>query len=358
MKKKKFTDIQIRFEKQQRWKQFTYGLIARSSSGTLEGGRLSQSCLNAWWGTIKRDSARSLEIQKFNEAFWRAAFYSFIWLYGIWVGARESWLFDMRAIWGGWPLNQVATPEVKWYYMLSFGHYVHLFVTQFFEPKRKDWWEMFIHHIVTMLLIFFSWIVNFARIGVVVLLCHDGSDIFLEVAKIFNYLKYGTLCDTMFSLFALAFFVGRLVLYPWRVVYVALAIGAEQVGIWRGFYIFVGLLFMLQLLHIFWFYTIMCMVYSFVATGGVEKDVREETESEAEEVTGESKEMNNASNNNEVDLTSTAAAAAAATDAELTQQKVVESSIERAAEVSSSLRQRTTNEENGRTTRSKSKGRT
>lgn len=69
--------------------------------------------------------------------------------------------------------------------------------------------------------------------------------------------------------------------------YVAVVLGAEQVGIWRGFYIFVGLLIVLQVLHLFWFYTIACMVYSFVATGGVEKDVREETESEAEEVTGE-----------------------------------------------------------------------
>jgi hypothetical protein len=145
---------------------------------------------------------------------------------------------------------------------------------------------MFIHHIVTMLLLFFSYLVNFLRIGVVVLLCHDGSDVFLELAKLFNYLKMGSLCDVTFSVFALAFFVGRLVLYPWRVVYVAVVLGAEQVGIWRGFYIFVGLLLVLQVLHLFWFYTIACMVYSFAATGGVEKDVREETESEPEETTG------------------------------------------------------------------------
>lgn len=285
LKKKKYTSIQIRVEKQQRWKEFCAGVIAASSE--KPGGAVTIAQLNAWWGVIKSDSARSLELQKFNEAFWRFGFYTFIWVYGIWVGLRESWLTDMYAIWGGWPLEQVVSNEVRWYYFLSMGHYIHLFVTQFFEPKRKDWWEMFIHHIVTMLLLFFSYFVQFTRIGVIVLLCHDGSDIFLELAKLFNYLKMGTLCDVTFSVFALAFFIGRLVIYPWRVLYVAIVIAALQVGVWRTYYIFISLLLVLQVLHIFWFYTIACMVYSFVATGNVEKDVREETDSEAESYFGD-----------------------------------------------------------------------
>lgn len=287
LKKKKKTPFEIRLEKQQRWKSFSTKVIASAADGTKEGGKITQAQLNGWWGTIKNDSARTLELMKFTEAFWRFSFYTLIFMYGIYVGLRESWLTDMRAIWGGWPLEQGASTEVRWYYFLSMGIYIHLFVTQFFEPKRKDWWEMFIHHIVTMLLIFFSYIVSFVRIGVVVLLCHDGSDIFLELAKLFNYLKLNTLTDITFTIFAIAFFVGRLVMYPWRVVYVAVVLGAEQVGIWRGFYIFVTLLLILQVLHLFWFYTIASMVYSFIAVGNVEKDVREETESEAEEVTGE-----------------------------------------------------------------------
>lgn len=266
LKKKRLSSVEIKLQKQSKWGKFVQRMVAMSAAGDKEGGPLEVAQLNAWWGVIKRDSARSLEIQKFNEAFWRAAFYTFIWCYGIWVGWRESWLLEMRAIWAGWPLEQQASIEVRWYYFLSFGHYIHLFVTQFFEPRRKDWWEMFIHHIVTMMLLFFSYVVNFVRIGTVVLLCHDGSDIFLELAKLFNYMRMGTLCDATFVVFALAFFIGRLVLYPWRVVYVAVVLGAEQVGVWRGFYIFVGLLLVLQVLHLFWFYTIVCMVWAFAST--------------------------------------------------------------------------------------------
>jgi hypothetical protein len=74
---------------------------------------------------------------------------------------------------------------------------------------------------------------------------------------------------------------------------VAVVIGPEQVGVWFGFYIFVALLIVLQILHLFWFYTIVCMVWAFAATGGVEKDVREETDSEPEETTGQERKVKN-----------------------------------------------------------------
>ena len=54
-------------------------------------------------------------------------------------------------------------------------------VSQFFDRARKDFWEMFIHHLVTLILIFFSWTANLVRIGTSVLLLHDMADIMLEV---------------------------------------------------------------------------------------------------------------------------------------------------------------------------------
>jgi ceramide synthetase len=58
-------------------------------------------------------------------------------------------------------------------------------VSQFFDRARKDFWEMFIHHIVTLLLLSFSWSSNLIRVGTLVLILHDVGDIFLEV-RIFN----------------------------------------------------------------------------------------------------------------------------------------------------------------------------
>jgi hypothetical protein len=54
----------------------------------------------------------------------------------------------------------------------------------FIEVRRKDWAESFAHHCVTLALLYYSWQVNFTRPGMMVMLLHDVSDIFLEAAKV------------------------------------------------------------------------------------------------------------------------------------------------------------------------------
>lgn len=76
---------------------------------------------------------------------------------------------------------QGVTRDTWWYYMMSLSFYWALAVSQFFDVKRKDFWQMFVHHICTICLLSFSWICNFHRIGTLVLLTHDCGDIFLEV---------------------------------------------------------------------------------------------------------------------------------------------------------------------------------
>ena len=78
------------------------------------------------------------------------------------------------------------TDGIWWYYMIEISFYVSLTVSQFFDVKRKDFWEMFVHHIATISLMTFSWTVNLTRIGTLILLVHDVADGFLEVPKCFD----------------------------------------------------------------------------------------------------------------------------------------------------------------------------
>jgi hypothetical protein len=45
---------------------------------------------------------------------------------------------------------------MKIYYSICFGYYSYCFVAQFFEVKRKDFWEMFIHHLITFMFILYG----------------------------------------------------------------------------------------------------------------------------------------------------------------------------------------------------------
>nr|CAD7573744.1 unnamed protein product [Timema californicum] len=78
------------------------------------------------------------------------------------------------------PSTLSVTSDCWWYYMISLAFYWSLTVSQFFDVKRKDFWQMFIHHIATISLMAFSWVCNLHRIGTLVLVIHDCADIFLE----------------------------------------------------------------------------------------------------------------------------------------------------------------------------------
>jgi ceramide synthetase len=65
--------------------------------------------------------------------------------------------------------------------MIELAFYWSLIFSQFIDVRRKDFWEMFIHHIATTLLLSFSYVVNFVRIGSLVLVIHDFGDFWLEV---------------------------------------------------------------------------------------------------------------------------------------------------------------------------------
>lgn len=108
--------------------------------------------------------------------------------------------------------------EIQLYYLYASGLYSSFLITQAFDIKRKDFWEMFVHHVITLMLLSFSWVYNLTRIGVYTLLLHDCSDIFLESAKMANYMKKQDLSTGIFVIFTIVWTATRLVIYPKNVV--------------------------------------------------------------------------------------------------------------------------------------------
>ena len=172
--------------------------------------------------------------------------------------------------------------------MMELGAYLHQLAWT--EVSRSDAAEMIVHHVVTILLITCSYLLNFSRIGSAILLLHDAADIFLESAKCLNYTAKAkghewadTAKDVVFGVFAITFFVSRLVYYPRFVVYdVLYVLPIYYNNDWAGYYWFAGLLCTLELLHIFWFSLIFLMIVR-LFTSGIEKDERSDDEEDLDE---------------------------------------------------------------------------
>lgn len=144
---------------------------------------------------------RNSRSKKVLETFWRFSAYCSLVLLGLLVLHDKPWLLDVQQGFVGYPRHPVPA-DVWWYYMLECGFYLSLLLACPFDVRRSDSWQMFCHHLVTIGLIGFSWTINFVRVGTLVLLSHDVSDVFLELCKLLRYSRRGQwLCNALFLVF-------------------------------------------------------------------------------------------------------------------------------------------------------------
>ncbi|XP_026547281.1 ceramide synthase 4-like [Notechis scutatus] len=196
---------------------------------------------------------------------------------------NKPWLWDLRECWVGYPQQPLQT-SIFGYYLVQISFYCSLLISLPFDVKRKDLHEQIVHHLVTVFLIGFSFCLNFIRIGSLVMFLHDISDCLLEVAKMFTYLKWQKTCDALFVTFSVAFLVTRLGIFPCKILHNTYYYSMEIYQPFFGYYFFNALLMVLQLLHIFWSYLIIRMVYRFLICGMMEKDLRSQSEGSEDEV--------------------------------------------------------------------------
>lgn len=233
------------------------------------------------WFKNRRQQSKPSLLRKATESSWRFVFYLATSIYGLVVLFKESWLWDLRLCFFGHG-RQPLTDEIFYYYLLEVGFYLSLIISLFVDVKRKDFWQMVVHHIVTVLLLTFSYNSGFFRIGCVIMLLHDLADIFLESAKVFNYAQWEVTCNIGFIFFAVVFNATRLVYYPFWVLH-AVYYCQDYCGKFQAWIWFIGLLICLQVLHFYWSYKIGETAVQFIVKGTVEGDVRSDEESGPEE---------------------------------------------------------------------------
>jgi len=224
--------------------------------------------------------------------------YTLTWSYCVYLlNIRYNYFYEPYLIWDDWSPRMFVPNDIKIMYFFQCGFYLHsVYATLYMDYKRKDFYVMLIHHVITMALIFVSYATRYHKIGLLVLFVHDITDIWLEMTKLFHYLairqgkkKYpswetaATCCFVMFTVF---WFLFRLYWYPKKVLYTAgvtSAYRAYDKGC--GLYAFFnGLLWMLLGLNIYWLFFICQFLYRVMA-GHLNSlhDVREGEEDEDED---------------------------------------------------------------------------
>eukprot|EP01059_Diplonema_ambulator_P014906 TRINITY_DN25939_c0_g1_i1.p1 TRINITY_DN25939_c0_g1~~TRINITY_DN25939_c0_g1_i1.p1 ORF type:complete len:350 (+),score=76.20 TRINITY_DN25939_c0_g1_i1:64-1050(+) len=170
----------------------------------------------------------------------------------------------------------------KVFYMVHLGYQLHAlhFTIQegrsFTADRRADYRQMLLHHIIAVMLITLSYVLGYARIGVLVMVSHNISDIAVCTTKSAKLLGWKRACLFLLPVMIVTWAITRLVFFPFYVLRHVFMIPLARVPSPATYPLtlcMLGLIILL-LLNIFWFIKFLQMAQNLVVRG-ISTDVTE-----------------------------------------------------------------------------------
>ncbi|KAL0334862.1 UNVERIFIED_CONTAM: LAG1 longevity assurance2 [Sesamum radiatum] len=259
-------------------------VAARFSLDRFIYRRLATWLLGRGTDQLKLNETTRAKIVKCSESMWKLTYYATVEFSILATLYHEPWFIDVKHYYIGWPDHELKL-SLKLIYMCQCGFYIYsIAALLMWETRRKDFSVMMSHHVVTVILIGFSYISRFFRIGAVILALHDASDVFLEAAKVFKYSEKELGASICFGLFALSWLLLRLIFFPFWVIrsssyYSCQVLRLSEPYLLASYYVFNTMLFTLLVFHIYWWKLIWAMIMKQLQSRGkVGEDIRSDSE--------------------------------------------------------------------------------
>ncbi|KIY44123.1 LAG1-domain-containing protein [Fistulina hepatica ATCC 64428] len=208
------------------------------------------------------------KLDRFGEQGYAMVYGSLAGLWGIRImSTLPTWWFKTEYYWIDYPHWDMKS-ELKRYYLIQSARWLHelLIMILGVEKPRKDFFELILHHIVTLWLIFWSYLVNLTLIGNGIFVTMDISEVFLDFSMILNYLQMKRSKLVAFFVFFgvwtyLRHYVNIKILYSVWVHFGLIPESARQwlpsEGAWMVWWMKYQIwtpIFALQLINLFWYY--------------------------------------------------------------------------------------------------------
>ncbi|KAF9359063.1 sphingosine N-acyltransferase lag1 [Mortierella sp. AD094] len=240
----------------------------------------------------KEEHAREGKLLRFAEQGWLVLYDGCMWSFGIYLLYNSQYWSDTTYYWRDYPKTQLDA-TMKWYYLIQFAFWLQqlLLAILGIEKRRKDFLEFMIHHIITCLLVGFSYSLNFTSVGHAIFCAMDFSDIVLAACKMLKYMRKDRLADIGFVFFVFTWILSRHYYYGiivWSVFTEIRTCGNVGWDPSKGMFMttnvvrgFQFLLLSLYMVLLFWLFMILRVVKK-VLNGENSQDVRSEDEEEEE----------------------------------------------------------------------------
>lgn len=234
------------------------------------------------WLKMGPDSA-----SKFPESCSSTIIYSVSWFWALFIVLTnpKNIFLDLSTHWRTWIPGATIELSIYWLYMYQMGTYIHFVLTLLvFNVKRKDFTVLFIHHIVTLCLLVWSFAVRFYYVGFILVFLLDIGDVLLELSKTLVYLSDlngkkvqlpQQMANVMFLIFTVQWILCRLYWFPMKVLQSSGHVSMVMCPTGWFYIPFNILLFVIYLMQIYWFYFIVKLLVKVLIIGEDVEDNRE-----------------------------------------------------------------------------------
>ncbi|KAI0921068.1 hypothetical protein AcW2_006158 [Taiwanofungus camphoratus] len=214
---------------------------------------------------------REAKLARFGEQGYALVYFAFMGLWGVHIMSKlPTWWYRTEYFWIDYPHWEMRS-DLKSYYLMQAAYWCQqlIVLVMKLEKPRKDFNELVAHHLVTLWLIGWSYLVNLTLIGNAVYVSMDIPDTFLAFSKLLNYIQYDNAKIVAF----MALFVVWTYFRHWQNIVILYSVWTQFDLIpesskrlkpfeglwmewWMKYQIFMPIL-LLQFLNLFWYFLIL-----------------------------------------------------------------------------------------------------
>ncbi|KAJ6557031.1 TLC domain-containing protein [Mycena vulgaris] len=242
------------------------------------------------WGITKEGKMVRFGEQGYAVVYWG--------VFGVWgvytLSTTRAFWFRTSYFWEDYPHTHLSG-AMKRYYLSQIAYWLQqaLVLMLALEKRRSDHWEYVVHHVITVWMVSWSYLMNVTLLGNAVFVSMDIPDTLLALSKLLNYLQLERAKVVSFAVFTVVWtyfrhYISFRVLWSLRYEFHLVPKHAQIFSPSTGLYMALWMrdqmfytLCILQVLNIFWYYLIWRILVRSIMTSQTDdnrSDVDEEEE--------------------------------------------------------------------------------
>ncbi|KAJ7456183.1 longevity assurance proteins LAG1/LAC1 [Mycena latifolia] len=245
------------------------------------------------WGITKEG-----KLVRFGEQGYAVVYWAVFGAWGVYImSTSRTWWFSTSFIWRDYPHDHLSG-AMKRYYLCQVGFWLQqaLVLILGLEKRRSDHWELVLHHVITVWMVSWSYIMNVTLLGNAVFISMDIPDTGLALSKLLNYLQFDRAKVVSLGVFTVVWtyfrhYISIRILwslrYEFDLVPKHAQIFSPSQDLWMApwmrdqmFYT----LCILQALNLFWYYLIIRIIVRSVMTSKTDDNRSDDEDDEDEQV--------------------------------------------------------------------------